>query len=235
MTIETTFFNAELLSRELEGEIEVKSEFMKHVKTHDSVISVISNNKNVTNKITVLKAKDNKVEELENKIQKLEEEYKKNSKPKIFVVYGHDKKLKKSIKEALIKWQFEPLFIEDDENGSEDIIKKLKRQINSAEAGIVIATADDIGYKSGNEGKAAERWRQNVVFELGMLVMGVGLENTYILSKRANNVELPSDIAGLLRISNFSRFSDIEQDLLKKLFKYHVQNKEKEENKKENN
>jgi predicted nucleotide-binding protein len=59
---------------------------------------------------------------------------------------------------------------------------------------VLVLTADDLLISRGTEQQAA---RDNVIFELGLFMGGLGRDRTFILYDRANPPKLPSDLAGV--------------------------------------
>jgi hypothetical protein len=59
---------------------------------------------------------------------------------------------------------------------------------------VLVLTADDLLISRGTERQAA---RDNVIFELGLFMGGLGRDRTFILYDRANPPKLPSDLAGV--------------------------------------
>jgi len=63
---------------------------------------------------------------------------------------------------------------------------------------VVLLTPDDEGHRKGTPDEKKPRARQNVVLEMGMFLSKLGRERVAILHK--GNLELPSDINGLIYI-----------------------------------
>lgn len=85
-------------------------------------------------------------------------------------------------------------------SGGKTIIEKLESQMPEIGYGIILATADDEGYRKDAPNEKMFRCRQNVVLELGMLLSKLGRERIAILLQHPNETERPSDIQGLLYI-----------------------------------
>lgn len=117
---------------------------------------------------------------------------------KVFVVYGHDEKVKAQLEALLRKWKLEPLILDQLVSNGNTIIEKLEEYMSQANFGIVLATPDDEGFPSGNENYRKFRVRQNVVLEMGMLLALLKRKNVAILLKDVPNMEKPSDIQGLI-------------------------------------
>ena len=73
-------------------------------------------------------------------------------------------------------------------------------------------TPDDYGYKkSQNEADRQPRARQNVIFEMGMVMASLGRDRMLILKKGA--LEMPSDAAGI----QYHEFNDHVKEIVPKL------------------
>lgn len=109
---------------------------------------------------------------------------------KIFIVHGHNDKVKLDVTRTLEKLDLNPIILHEQANGGKTIIEKFED--NSSEVGfaIVLLTCDD---KLDEE---KFRARQNVVFEMGYFIGKLGRNRVALLYE--NGVELPSDINGLV-------------------------------------
>jgi predicted nucleotide-binding protein len=119
---------------------------------------------------------------------------------KVFIVYGHDEKARTELENILRRWGLEPVILDKLASGGKTIIEKLESQMPEIGYGIVLATADDEGYKKGAPNEKMYRCRQNVVLELGMLLAKLGRDKIAILLQHPKETERPSDIQGLLYI-----------------------------------
>lgn len=116
---------------------------------------------------------------------------------KVFIVYGHNEKVRDELEKLLQLWGMEPVILDKMAAGGKTIIEKLEREMSEAGYGIVLATADDEGYRKGNPDEKKFRCRQNVVLELGMLMAKLGRDRISILLQHHEDLERPSDIDGL--------------------------------------
>jgi len=123
-------------------------------------------------------------------------------KKKVFVAYGHDETVKKTVEAMLRRWGLEPLFLDQLPSEGSTIIEKLEKYLGDEEVGfaVVLATPDDEGHRIGHGDEKKFRARQNVVLELGMLLTKLGRSRVAILLKSAENMERPSDIQGLIYV-----------------------------------
>lgn len=105
---------------------------------------------------------------------------------KVFVVYGHDKTARNQLQRLLEELNLEPIFLDNQPIGGRTVIEQLMEYIPCANFGIVLMTPDDIGYPKNKQDRPQPRARQNVVLELGMLLMKFGRSRTAILLKEAD-------------------------------------------------
>ncbi|MES2836886.1 MAG: nucleotide-binding protein [Bacteroidota bacterium] len=113
---------------------------------------------------------------------------------KIFVVHGKDDKSRLELCNILKDdFKLEPIVLQEKPNNSiETIITKFERLACECSAAIVLFTPDD-------DAGLNKRARQNVIFELGYF-LGKFQEqkNRRIIILKKGNVEIPSDISGVL-------------------------------------
>lgn len=119
---------------------------------------------------------------------------------KIFVVYGHDEPARNQLDAMLRRWGLEPIILDQLPSKGLTIIEKLEDYTEDVGFGVVLATPDDIGYPKAHEDQKAFRARQNVVMELGMLLVKLGRPRVAILLGSQVAMERPSDIQGLIYI-----------------------------------
>lgn len=119
---------------------------------------------------------------------------------KIFVVYGHDEDVRNQLDAMLRRWNLEPIILDQLPSKGQTIIEKLEDYTEDVGFGVVLATPDDLGYPKAHEDQKAFRARQNVVLELGMLLVKLGRPRVAILLGNQVEMERPSDIQGLIYI-----------------------------------
>lgn len=119
---------------------------------------------------------------------------------KVFVVYGHDEAARTQLDAMLRRWGLEPVILDQLPSKGQTIIEKLEDYTEDVGFGVVLATPDDIGYPKEHEDQKAYRARQNVVLELGMLLVKLGRPRVAILLGNQVDMERPSDIQGLIYI-----------------------------------
>ena len=133
-----------------------------------------------------------------------------NMKKKVFIVHGHDDKLKNEVYIFLVNEGFQPVILHHEANEGQTIIEKLEKHIDTVSYAVVLYTACDEG-KAKNETELKKRARQNVVLEHGWLMSK--LSRKFVAAIVEDGVEFPGDLSGVVRISA----SDWKYDLSKEL------------------
>lgn len=77
-------------------------------------------------------------------------------------------------------------------------IEDLERQVSEADFAALLLTSDDV---VRSRGKQTDAPRDNVVFELGMFMGGLGRKRTFIVRPRSIDLKLPSDLLGITAIT----------------------------------
>ena len=138
--------------------------------------------------------------------------------PKVFVVYGHDVPARDSLELLLRRMGLEPIVLANLPAAGDTVIEKLERYLGEngdVRFACVLLTPDDEGHPAGVTEEKRYRARQNVVLELGMVLMRLGRPRVAILYKRS--VELPSDINGLIYIPFDERVDEVRAPLFREL------------------
>lgn len=133
---------------------------------------------------------------------------------KVFIVHGHDDKARNELALILSRLGFEPIILHEQANEGLTLIEKLEKHSDVGYA-FVILTPDDIGAKVNHNDELAPRARQNVVFEFGLFVGKLGRNRVCCLYK--GNVELPSDLHGLVYVPFSSSVNEKQLDIVKEL------------------
>ncbi len=135
---------------------------------------------------------------------------------RVFVVHGHDATAREQLELVLHRLNLDPFVLASTGGGGLTIIEALETEIGPGPGrsrfGIVLMTPDDVGYSKTDGPTAAQpRARQNVVFEMGMLIAALGRPNVVILKK--GHLEVPSDAQGILYLG----FNDHVKEIVPKL------------------
>lgn len=127
---------------------------------------------------------------------------------KVFIVHGHDHHLLQEVELLLRRIGLEPIILMNEANAGRTIIEKIE-DLSDVGFGIVLYTGCDEGRKKGTE-PLHDRARQNVIFEHGYLYAKLGRGRVVALNDA--DIELPSDLSGILYISHSA--SDWKKQLL---------------------
>ncbi|MDD4877282.1 MAG: nucleotide-binding protein [Dehalococcoidales bacterium] len=120
----------------------------------------------------------------------------------IFIVHGHNDKLKLELKNYLqnVLDLPEPIILHEQANVGRTIIEKFEDYAYCSNLVFVILTPDDkvAGTDSNNDEK--RRARQNVIFEMGFFMGILGRETGRVILLHAGLLELPNDLSGVVYI-----------------------------------
>lgn len=119
---------------------------------------------------------------------------------KIFIVHGHDNRLKESVARLLDKTgDSNVTILHEQPNEGLTIIEKFEEHASTSDFAVVLLTGDDLGGPvGGDQSTQRPRGRQNVVFELGYFIGRISRSRVAVLYEEG--VELPSDYAGVVYI-----------------------------------
>jgi len=149
-------------------------------------------------------------EEEEENIQHIHEQPLTDSN-KIFIVHGWDDKSRLELCNILKDdLKLEPIVLQENPNNTvETIISKFERLANECSAAIVMFTPDD-------EAGTNKRARQNVILELGYFLGKFQSSNERkIIILKKGDIEIPSDISGVLYLEYNKHIKEIYYDLKK--------------------
>ena len=111
---------------------------------------------------------------------------------KIFIVHGHNNEMKLAVARTIGQLGLLPIILHEQPNKGRTIIEKFEKLSEDVSFAIVLLSADD----TMSDGKY--RARQNVILELGYFIAKLGRENVVALYDTSTEVEIPSDITGVL-------------------------------------
>ena len=125
-----------------------------------------------------------------------------NKDSKVFIVHGHDEKLKNQLEIFLSEIGLKAIVLHRKPDEGMTIIEKFEKHSKDASYAFILLTPDDISY-SASEANMADsdqgkemRARQNVIFEFGYFVGKLGRKRVCCLYKKG--VSLPTDVTGML-------------------------------------
>lgn len=115
----------------------------------------------------------------------------------VFIVHGHDGERKLEVADFIERVTgSRPTILHELANQGRTIIEKLEGHAGEAGFAVVLLTGDDVG--GVNAESLQPRARQNVVLELGFFMGSLG--RSHVVALCEEDVELPSDIGGLLYV-----------------------------------
>jgi predicted nucleotide-binding protein len=135
------------------------------------------------------------------------------SSKRIFIVHGHARQAMSELALILTRLGLEPIILHEQPNAGMTIIEKLEKHSDVGYA-FILLTPDDKGCLN-NEAVPVPRARQNVVFEFGLFVGKLGREKVCCI--HSGNVELPSDLNGLVYLPFISSVHEVQLDIIKEL------------------
>ncbi|RKS94897.1 putative nucleotide-binding protein with TIR-like domain [Flavobacterium limicola] len=154
----------------------------------------------ISNKVTFLERLFDKVDLLKSDVEEAlivkSTKTVHSSNKNIFIVHGHNMAVQQSVARNLEKLGLNPIILSEQPNAGNTVIEKFEANSDVGFA-VILLTDDDEG-KSKTEIDLKSRARQNVVLELGYFIGRLGRKR--VLPLYTENVELPSDIHGLLYI-----------------------------------
>jgi len=125
-----------------------------------------------------------------------------NKDSKVFIVHGHDEKLKNQLEIFLSEIGLKAIVLHRKPDEGMTVIEKFEKFSNDASYAFILLTPDDVSYSAlksdiaNSEEKKEMRARQNVIFEFGYFVGKLGRKRVCCLYKKG--VSLPTDILGML-------------------------------------
>ena len=170
------------------------------------------------NKVNLINSKEETKRILDKKPEKIPSKPRTKTRPKtptnlknVFIVHGHDDnarlELTRFLKEDL---EVNPIILQEEVNVSvETIISKFERLASDCGVALVLFTPDD-------EANGKYRARQNVILELGyFLGKFQDSRDRKIAIIKKGDIEIPSDISGVLYLEFFKNIREVFYDLRK--------------------
>jgi hypothetical protein len=119
------------------------------------------------------------------------------SKPKIFIVHGHDDAAKNDVARFIGLLELDAVILHEATNRGRTLTTKFVEVASEAAFAVVLITPDDVGGVSKDA--LRPRARQNVIFELGYFIGLLGSEKVCALV--SGNVERPSDFEAVVYVT----------------------------------
>lgn len=151
--------------------------------------------RDVTNKINRLRGILGKLELIPEQIPGSSPEQTVVNSNEVFIVHGHDRAAKSEVARFVEKLGLKVTILDEQPGGGKTIIEKFEAYASNAGFAIVLLTPDDVGAAKDERDNLNPRARQNVIFEMGYFVKGLGRGRVCAMS--TEEVEIPSDLAGV--------------------------------------
>jgi predicted nucleotide-binding protein len=137
---------------------------------------------------------------------------------KVFIVHGHNKEVLLELKDFIQNslGLGEPTILAEKPSKGLTIIEKFEIYAQDADLVFVLVTKDDI-VTSTKAGEKRLRPRQNVVFELGYFMGVLKRRSGRIIVLVEGDVELPSDISGMVYLDISGGIRSIGEDIRKEV------------------
>ena len=141
---------------------------------------------------------------------------------KIFVVYGHDSVSLSQAENMIYKIGLSPITLPERESKGNTIIEKFERLSQECCFALILCTPDDEG-KEKSDKVLNNRARQNVILELGYFYGLFGRARVFVARKE--NVELPSDMHGIIHAEYINDVCEIKEKLIRELDSCEIKHK----------
>lgn len=132
----------------------------------------------------------------------------------VFIVHGRDVGSATELARILEGLKLKPIILSEQASGSRTIIEKLEKYSDVGYA-FAILTPDDVGGLANSRLNLKNRARQNVVLELGYFMGLLGRDRVGCLYK--GDVELPSDMLGVVRVQFNQSLKEVYWYIIKEL------------------
>ena len=132
----------------------------------------------------------------------------------IFIVHGHDMVRTRELERLIRSFGLQPIVLQDHDDRGMTIIEKFEYYASACSFAFVLMTPDDRTEASGDI-ESRFRARQNVIMELGWFIAHLGRQRVVLLHK--GEVEIPSDISGVVYIRFEDSVYDVEQRITQRL------------------
>lgn len=135
--------------------------------------------------------------------------------PEIFIIHGREHRHRKRVVGLLESLGVRPIYLEGEPLNGQVIIESIERHAEQSVFAISLFSGDDVGRLSSQPRGLRKRARQNVVFETGIFIGKLSRSRVVIL--REDDVEVPSDLHGVLTLNLSSDDATLKLRLIQEL------------------
>lgn len=122
------------------------------------------------------------------------------AKEAVFLVHGHDERYLHEVENFLHKLGLHVIVLRDQASKGRTVMEKFEDHASEVGFAVILLTPDDVGRaKSEAPELLRPRARQNAIYEMGYLHAELGRHGVCAL--HSGNVEIPSDLNGVLYVS----------------------------------
>lgn len=148
--------------------------------------------------------------------------YRRPKKGEVFLVHGHDDEAKYETKNYLQNTLHfpEPIVLHEQPSRGMTIIEKFERAARKAKLVFVLLTPDDPVALPDSSEVDKRRARQNVIFEMGYFLGKLNRRTGRVVLLHKGDVELPSDISGVVYIDITSGVESAGEVIRRELEEY---------------
>jgi len=132
----------------------------------------------------------------------------------VFIVHGHDMVRTRELERLIRSLGLRPIVLVDQDDRGMTIVEKFEYYASACTFAFVLMTPDD-RTEGGSDIESRFRARQNVIMELGWFMAHLGRQRVVLLHK--GEVEIPSDISGVVYIRFDESVYDVEQRIAQRL------------------
>lgn len=133
----------------------------------------------------------------------------------VFIVHGHDTKLRDSLKKSLIKRDYVPIVLSDMHDSGISLFDKFEKYANQCTKAVILMTSDDLIVKGNDK---YFQGRPNVLIEYGYFLNMLDKRNIVVLLEKGCNK--PSDIDGVSYIEYIPGSKNIVSKIISSLDSY---------------
>ncbi|MEO5356692.1 MAG: nucleotide-binding protein [Nitrospirae bacterium YQR-1] len=134
----------------------------------------------------------------------------------IFIVHGHNEANKYELKSFLSELGLNSIILHEQDDRGLTIVEKFEFYAKTCRFAFVLLTPDDVIPQGLDSTEKKWRARQNVIMELGWFMGVLGRENVVILYKEGD-IEIPSDISGVLYLPFTVSILEVSEKIRKRL------------------
>lgn len=134
-----------------------------------------------------------------------------------FVVHGRDVGAVEKVKDLLGRLKIECTVLMERPNKGRTVIEKFEEVAAECDYAIVTMSPDDLGSLASCPATIQARTRQNVIFELGFFCGYLGRKSGRVVIVEFGNCEIPSDLAGVVRLDGSKSVEELTAELSQEL------------------